>query len=125
MKESLERMNQAKESASKKKSEAILAADDELAQAMGVVTLSLVAIAISVSISLGVTVYMPICEHCSPTLAIEISCHSLHTSSPVVLSLSVASSPCVDDSERSSEFIGQSERSTGHWAFLPHLPHDQ
>ena len=50
MKESLERMNQAKESASKKKSEAILAADDELAQAMGVVTLSLVAIAISVSI---------------------------------------------------------------------------
>merc|ERR1712086_448496 len=37
MKQSLERMNQAKESASKKKSEAILAADDELAQAMAVV----------------------------------------------------------------------------------------
>ena len=48
MKESLERMNQAKESASKKKSEAILAADDELAQAMGVVTLSFVAIGVIV-----------------------------------------------------------------------------
>ena len=43
-------MNQAKESASKRKSEAILAADDELAQAMAVVTLSLVAIGVCVSI---------------------------------------------------------------------------